>query len=67
MPILTTLTITMDDMGNINVNGPIDNKLLCYGLCDVAKEIVFTHNQKKAESPIISGAGLRIVGPGGGN
>jgi len=43
MPILATLTITMDDAGNVSATGPIDNKMLCYGLLEITKEIVRKH------------------------
>jgi hypothetical protein len=35
-----TLTIVMDETGNIQVNGPLTNKVLCYGLLELAKESV---------------------------
>lgn len=56
MPIVATLTITMDEVGNINVNGPIDNRLLCYGLLEVAKDTVTTH---------CAAANNRIIQPAG--
>lgn len=34
------LTITLDDTGQISLAGPLDNKLVCYGLLELAKEAV---------------------------
>lgn len=34
------LVITLTDEGQLNVSGPIDNKMLCYGILEVAKEVV---------------------------
>lgn len=38
--ITAQLTVTMLEDGNVNVSGPIANKTLCYGLLEVAKDIV---------------------------
>ena len=37
------LIITMDDAGSVNVNGPIKNQLLCYGLLEMAKIAITDH------------------------
>jgi hypothetical protein len=34
------ITISMDDNGKISVNGPIENKLVCYGLLESAKDAI---------------------------
>ena len=47
------LQITMKANGSVEVNGPIDNAMLCYGLLEVAKDIVRTRVQEKAERPTI--------------
>lgn len=44
--------IQIDDAGRCNVNGPIENKILCYGILDVAKEAVAEYHRKKAENLI---------------
>lgn len=33
----------------ITVNGPIDNKLLSFGLLELAKEVITAYNQKQGE------------------
>lgn len=48
MPI--QITITVDDAGHTSINGPIDNKILTYGILEVAKEAVATYHRKKAEN-----------------
>lgn len=37
MPIIAKLEVLLDDTGKVTVNGPIDNRLLCFGLLEVAK------------------------------
>ncbi len=54
----TKLTITLSPNGNLAVEGPIDQVMFCYGLLEVAKDIIRTHAQKKAESAIVSVHGL---------
>ena len=44
-----TLTITMDDSGSINVEGPIDNKFVSYAMLAIAKEVISDHNRRKSE------------------
>ena len=59
----TKLTITLSPNGGVSVNGPIDNAMLCYGLLEVAKDVVRMHVQKKAESGITP---VRILLPRNG-
>ena len=42
------LTITFDtDTGSINVTGPIENKMLSYGLLESARDAILDFNVKK--------------------
>lgn len=41
------LVIHIDDRGQVSLTGPIDNKLVCYGLLEVAKEIVADHHRQQ--------------------
>ena len=59
----TKLTITLSPNGNVGVEGPVDQIILCYGLLDAAKDVIRTHAQKKAESSIVS---LQALRPGNG-
>ena len=43
------LVITMDEKGQIMVNGPVENKILCLGLLEFGKIAVINH----VPSPII--------------
>ncbi len=61
----TKLTITMSPNGAISVTGPIDNGLLCFGLLEVAKDVVREHIRKKAESGIVP-VQILLRGNGGG-
>jgi hypothetical protein len=45
-----TLTIQVDKDGNVGIEGPIDQKLFCYGLLEVAKEMIHDYHVKKAEA-----------------
>lgn len=38
--IVAQLTITMDDAGGVQISGPIENKLLAYGLLEIARDSV---------------------------
>lgn len=49
MPIIATLTITLDDAGQVQVNGPISNAVLSYGLLEVAKDLVRAAGQQTGD------------------
>ena len=38
-----TITITLKD-GQIGVNGPIENKLFCLGLLELAKDLIIKYD-----------------------
>ena len=63
MPIVAQLAITMDDAGQINVNGPIENRVLCYGLLEMAKDAIKAHAEqsKKLIAEVPPGTHLRPV------
>ena len=42
----TTITITLSEDGKFSCAGPLDNKVLCYGLLELAKESVAKHTQR---------------------
>lgn len=37
------LTITVDDAGQVSVQGPLENQLVCYGLLEVARDAIQAH------------------------
>jgi hypothetical protein len=44
-----SLTILFDQTtGAVNVNGPVDNALMCYGLLESAKDAIRQHVMQKA-------------------
>ena len=38
------LVITLLNSGKIEVNGPLHDKILCYGLLEIAKDVVKSYN-----------------------
>lgn len=40
----------------VHVNGPLDNMVLCYGMLEMAKQIIAVHNAQKQS---------RLLKPGG--
>lgn len=46
------LKITMDNNGSIQVYGPLENKILCFGLLTFAEDIIMKYNaQTKVTKP----------------
>ena len=46
-PISVTLTIELQPDGKVGVTGPIDNKVLCYGMLEAARDAIKDFNDKK--------------------
>ena len=40
------LKIVMDDNGQVSVSGPIQNKILAYGLLEVARDAIHEHSEQ---------------------
>ncbi len=59
--LIATLVIEFDNLGDINVNGPITNKMLCYGMLENARDVVMNykpievHNQMPGVVPFAPG------------
>lgn len=51
-----TLTITLHDDGKLELHGPIDQKILCYGVLEAAKHAVQAH-QPQARPRILAPVG----------
>lgn len=49
------IVIEVGDDGKLNFNGPLNNKILCYGILELAKVAV---TEFKAEVPRIVPAGM---------
>jgi hypothetical protein len=52
-----TLTITQTEDGRLTVNGPIANKVLCYGLLSAAQDAIRDYHLQPREEP------TRIITP----
>ncbi len=52
------LKISMDDTGNVGVNGPIDNLILCYGLLEIARQSIQKNHDTKASNLIQPANGM---------
>lgn len=39
------LTITLDAQGQLQMHGPIGNKVLCLGMLELAKKLVFEYKE----------------------
>lgn len=51
---MITLTITYDEAtGNVNVNGPINNKGICYLMLECARDAVKDHVEALQKQPAI--------------
>ena len=48
-----TLTIIVRSTGAVEVNGPVDNKMLCYSMLEMARDAIKDHHDQQAKSPII--------------
>lgn len=47
-----TITITMTKDGQINVNGPLENKFAMFGLLEIAKETVTKFNDAATKATV---------------
>lgn len=56
-----TVTITLESDGKVNVNGPLGDKVLMYGLLGLAHDLVKDFKPKNTETPGAFG-GRRIGG-----
>lgn len=62
---MITLAITFDPQtGRTKIDGPIHDKLLCYGLLEVGRQMIQTYNPRAAKDGIIP-AKMPIIGPNG--
>ncbi len=47
------ILITVTAQGQVNVKGPIENKVMAYGLLEVAKEAIAAFHANKANGSIV--------------
>ena len=50
------ILIEMDEKGTVSLVAPIHNKIFCYGMLDMAREIILKSEIKK-EQPLVVPAG----------
>ena len=48
------LLIEMNEQGQVNVSGPINQKMLCYGLLDCARDAIKDFTDNAAKGPHIA-------------
>jgi hypothetical protein len=48
------LTIQVQPNGGVSVSGPIQDKLLCYGMLECARDAIREHAEKAANGKIIA-------------
>lgn len=60
MRIVAKLEILLTDEGQVIVNGPITDRMMCYGLLGVAKDSIRTHNAQEQQK-IVQPTGLERV------
>jgi hypothetical protein len=51
----TQLIINIDEKGQINVTGPIENKLLCYGILECARQAIQNYVPSPIIKPVLNG------------
>jgi hypothetical protein len=54
---MTRLTITLSAAGELRVDGPIDDRFLCYALLEAAKDVLREHWARQAQAGKIQTAG----------
>ena len=42
--IIATLTVTMNEQGRVNVDGPLSQQAQCYAMLELAKDVVRAYN-----------------------
>jgi hypothetical protein len=57
------LKIMMDDAGQVTMSGPIENKILCYGLLEVARDGIAEHHANAAKQLVQPAGPLRFPPP----
>jgi hypothetical protein len=55
-----TMTIRVHDDGTVSLSGPLDNKTLCYGLLEAAKDAVRDHHVRKNATSQTSELGFDV-------
>ena len=59
MAVRATITIEYHDNGDIKIQAPMDNKVMCYGMLEFAKDLVRATKPKAA--PLIQPANSAVA------
>jgi len=51
---MRTMTIEIDDAGQLSVNGPIADKALCYSMLELARDAVKDFHDEAAKRAIVA-------------
>lgn len=46
---MVQLLLTLNKDGTLNVTGPIDDRVLCYGMLDYAKDVIREYQASRAK------------------
>lgn len=46
---IVQLLLTLNKDGTLNVTGPIDDRVLCYGMLDYAKDVIREYQARQAK------------------
>lgn len=62
--VVARLEILLNDNGQVQVNGPIADRVLCYGLLEVAKDSVqaYTIEQQRQVQPTTVAEAIALLG-----
>jgi hypothetical protein len=56
------LTITFDQMtGAVNVQGPVENGIVCYGILEAAKDAIRNLAAQRAQNLVMPATGVRFL------
>lgn len=56
------LTITFDQMtGAVNVQGPVENGLVCYGILEAAKDAIRNLAAQRAQNMVLPATAMRFL------
>lgn len=55
-----TISVALMEDGQVAINGPIQDKVTCLGLLDIARHMIITHNPAKQPGILIPRGPVRI-------
>lgn len=58
---MVELRIVVDDAGHMNVTGPLHNIITCYGMLEMARDVIQAHAAAQAKRTIAPASGADIV------